>query len=432
MSVLVSPEDSPYKQSFAAFRLFRRTPSSFPGTKGHSVYNKRSYAMPVRRQTPTIAAPRLHTSFGNVRHDYGIEDSIQRADYLSNAVLEDTYDAATRSRGKDHELLRSVNAAIVSTEQHISPRAASVSRRVRASTVPPLSRPYPGQQVQQQQYIKVAAPLLAKQSPAGPVFVMLVPNSSFRPINNNIIASKPVVLSQGESPWSVRARAVSVPPADYRSVRGASVPPPRTKRSAAPLYKPPEPLLSSKLWAHTPVRPDLLRSVRAKSLEPTRRASAYESPFKEPLPTATLWAHRPRVLRSDAPRIARARVENRKSYPGALSRAASEPKLNFERPSDYYYLSVPDVKERALSRYLYAHRGKYGPETKPPRPSLGNFPQVYVPWNGPGPSNRSKAAIIGSRLETEGAKKPRRPRSEFAANKLREMKRDEIERKYKF
>ncbi|KAI8790234.1 hypothetical protein BgiBS90_008158, partial [Biomphalaria glabrata] len=307
----------------------------------------------------------------------------------------------------------------VSTEKHISPRAASVSRRVRASTAPPAPRPLPGQQVQQQQYVKVAAPLLATQSPQGPVLVLLVPNSRFRPINHNFITSKPVVLSQGESPWSLRARAASVPPAEFRGLRGASLPPPRAKKSAAPVYKTPEPLPSSKLWAHRPVRPDLLRSARASSLEPTRRASFYESPSQEPLPTATLWAHRPRVLRSDAPRLARARAEN-------LKRAASEPRLNYERPSEYYF-GIPEVKERALSRYLYAHRGKFGPESKPPRPTLGNFPQVYVPWRGKGPSNRSKAAIIGSRLETDGAKKTRRPQSEYAANKLREMKRDEIE-----
>ncbi|CAG5116461.1 unnamed protein product, partial [Candidula unifasciata] len=40
----------------------------------------------------------------------------------------------------------------VSTEQHVNPRVAAVSRRVRASSVPPQSRPYPGLQVQQQQY----------------------------------------------------------------------------------------------------------------------------------------------------------------------------------------------------------------------------------------------------------------------------------------
>ncbi|CAL1541952.1 unnamed protein product [Lymnaea stagnalis] len=81
------------------------------GTQGHSVYTTRNRAMPVRRQAPLVAAPR-YNSYSSVRHDYAIDDSIQRADYLSNAVLEDSYDAATRSRGRDHELLRNVNAAI--------------------------------------------------------------------------------------------------------------------------------------------------------------------------------------------------------------------------------------------------------------------------------------------------------------------------------
>lgn len=52
----------------------------------------------------------------------------------------------------------------VSTEQHVNPRVAAVSRRVRASSVPPSSRPYPGLQVQQQQHIQVAESLLTRLS----------------------------------------------------------------------------------------------------------------------------------------------------------------------------------------------------------------------------------------------------------------------------
>uniref|UniRef100_A0A0B7ADU4 Uncharacterized protein n=1 Tax=Arion vulgaris TaxID=1028688 RepID=A0A0B7ADU4_9EUPU len=108
--------------------------------------------MPVRRHEP-IYVPTRASKYAT-HHDYGIEDSINRADYLSSAVLQDTYEAAQSSRGKDHALLRNLNAAIVSTEQHVNPRVAAVSRRVRASTAPPTSRPLPGQQVQQQQYIQ--------------------------------------------------------------------------------------------------------------------------------------------------------------------------------------------------------------------------------------------------------------------------------------
>jgi len=42
--------------------------------------------------------------------DYGIDDSIHRAEYFSNAVLEDNFDAAARSRGRDYALLRDANS----------------------------------------------------------------------------------------------------------------------------------------------------------------------------------------------------------------------------------------------------------------------------------------------------------------------------------
>jgi len=47
-------------------------------------------------------------------HDYhSIDDSLNRVEYFSNAVLEDQYDAALRSRGRDDALLRNANATIM-------------------------------------------------------------------------------------------------------------------------------------------------------------------------------------------------------------------------------------------------------------------------------------------------------------------------------
>jgi hypothetical protein len=66
--------------------------------------------MPVRRHEPIFVPTR--SSKYDTHHDYGIDDTINRADYLSNAVLQDTYEAARNSRGKDHALLRNLNAAI--------------------------------------------------------------------------------------------------------------------------------------------------------------------------------------------------------------------------------------------------------------------------------------------------------------------------------
>uniref|UniRef100_A0A0B7ABQ4 Uncharacterized protein n=1 Tax=Arion vulgaris TaxID=1028688 RepID=A0A0B7ABQ4_9EUPU len=366
--------------------------------------------MPVRRHEP-IYVPTRASKYAT-HHDYGIEDSINRADYLSSAVLQDTYEAAQSSRGKDHALLRNLNAAIVSTEQHVNPRVAAVSRRVRASTAPPTSRPLPGQQVQQQQYIQVAKPLLAMQYPTGPVLIMLAPNSRYKCINSNITASKPVVLSQAEAPWYLRARGGSVPPAENRNVRAASVPP--RPRKVQQVYTPPEPLPTEKLRAHRPLRSDLLRT-RASSLEPVRRPYYLEELPTESIRSTQLWAHRPVTLRKDDSLRAKAKAQERQSYPGSWRTATSVPR-SYERASDYYF-TIPDVQERALSRYLYAHRGRFGPDSKPPRPSLGNFPQ---------------AAIIGSRLESsDGARAQRRPRSDYVANKLRDLKREDTERKYK-
>lgn len=280
----------------------------------------------------------------------------------------------------------------VSTELHINPRVAAVSRRVRASTLPPTPRPYPGQQVQQQQqYIQVAEPLLARQSAPRPVVVMVAPSSSSsRYVSSSVIASKPVVLSQAEAPWYARVRASSVPPPDYsRHIRASSLPPRSVQ--AQQFYSLPELLPTAQLWAHRPVvlRSNVLRSARARSVEPSVRPGFYGEPvYPYLIPTSHLWAHRPRFLRKDASRLARARALEPQTYPRGLYRSASVPRY-IDRASDYYY-AIPTAQERALSRYLYAHRGRFGPDSKPLRPYLGDFPQVYVPWKGTGPSNRSK------------------------------------------
>uniref|UniRef100_A0A0B7ACU9 Uncharacterized protein n=1 Tax=Arion vulgaris TaxID=1028688 RepID=A0A0B7ACU9_9EUPU len=400
------------------------------GIRSHSVFNDRSYAMPVRRREPVYIPPRT-TKYSSY-HDYGIDDSINRADYLSNAVLEDTFEAASRSRGKDHALLRNVNAAIDSTERHVTPRVAAISRRVRASTLPPVPRTFPvQQQVYRQPYNQVAESLLDRQSPSRPVIFLLSPNDNDNYYNDNAYASDPVVLSQAEVPWYLRARASSIPPPDYRNVRAASQPP--KSRSYQPIYTPPTQLTTANLWAHSPLsrRSSLAGTARARSVEPSLRPYLYgRSPLYPSIPSSQLWAHRPNILSKDVDRLARARTDASQFNPGGLRRSVSVPH-NFDKASDYYG-TIPSVQGRALSRYLYAHRGRFGKGSKPQRPSLEDFPLVYVPWKGVGPSNRSKAAVIGNKLEaaTNGVKPRRRPRSEFAANKLRELKIAEIERKY--
>jgi len=54
-----------------------------------------------------------------------IDDSLNRVEYFSNAVLEDQYDAALRSRGRDDALLRNANATIEEPGQQSDGQAAS-------------------------------------------------------------------------------------------------------------------------------------------------------------------------------------------------------------------------------------------------------------------------------------------------------------------
>jgi len=50
-----------------------------------------------------------------------IDDSLNRVEYFSNAVLEDQYDAALRSRGRDDALLRNANATIYRLDSRVNP-----------------------------------------------------------------------------------------------------------------------------------------------------------------------------------------------------------------------------------------------------------------------------------------------------------------------
>jgi len=52
------------------------------------------------------------TYYDSTSDYHSIDDSLNRVEYFSNAVLEDQYDAALRSRGRDDALLRNANATI--------------------------------------------------------------------------------------------------------------------------------------------------------------------------------------------------------------------------------------------------------------------------------------------------------------------------------
>ncbi|KAK3765136.1 hypothetical protein RRG08_027776 [Elysia crispata] len=378
-------------------------------------------------------------------------------------------------------VLEKINIKI-STEVHESPKSAVVSRRVRAASVPPRATSVPpstrplGYQAHAQK-IKVSAlqrprPVVVPHTPR-PVSAVFKPpllsspdaqstpppsfyfsydppdntarsrDSHFDYYNynsslanpNQPSSSKPVVLRQGavdKTPWyierSVRARSVALEQAaPKRAARGASMPPGgnvQHRSKVPPLHLPPAPLPTSGMKAtrrQPPAYEAAMLRARARSLE--RGGSLGAGPPSTPVPAKQLGPLRSATLRKTG-----------------LRRAASEPRLvergeNSQHSYYYtalpashkYYHRVPDASERALSRHLYSHRGRFGPDSKPPRPSLAGFPQVYVPWTGPGPSNRAKAAIIGSKMEPERRSGRKGPRSQYAQNKMREMHLDDIQ-----
>jgi len=55
------------------------------------------------------------TYYDSTSDYHSIDDSLNRVEYFSNAVLEDQYDAALRSRGRDDALLRNANATIMTS-----------------------------------------------------------------------------------------------------------------------------------------------------------------------------------------------------------------------------------------------------------------------------------------------------------------------------
>jgi len=85
------------------------------GTKGQSKLRRKTHTMPGIGRP--LAMPRT-TYYSDTSRDYSIDDSLNRVEYFSNAVMEDQYDAAIRSRGRDDALLRNANATI---EQALQP-----------------------------------------------------------------------------------------------------------------------------------------------------------------------------------------------------------------------------------------------------------------------------------------------------------------------
>ncbi|XP_025114846.1 uncharacterized protein LOC112576527 isoform X14 [Pomacea canaliculata] len=120
----------------------------FASTPGYSVSAKqRSYGMPTRT-LPTYPRYSRSGHYGDTRsEDTLLFDRVSQVSYLSDALLDEGYDTARRSRGRDQQLLREATNAIVSSESYATPQTSVASRRVargrviRAASVPPRSAP---------------------------------------------------------------------------------------------------------------------------------------------------------------------------------------------------------------------------------------------------------------------------------------------------
>lgn len=291
----------------------------YMSTKGHSVLKQRSYSSP--RSVPTTTGFSRASAYDTRAEERFLTDRVSNVNFLSNSLMDEGYDTAVKSRGRDQQLLKEATNAIVSAESYATPQTSVASRRVargqsitpRAASVPPRSlRP---------EVDSAATVIMAAPAPA--------------PI-------RPIIVLPNLAPRGNQGRAGSVPPGGAPSTRSSYV------------------------------------GAVASS--------------QQPLPTAGLRAHR-------------------------------TPRRFLTRSGMQGYYEKPDVVATArVSGVPYAlPRPRPAPVTE----SLRGFPKVYVP-SSDRPSNRSKAAIIASKMEPDPLKR-RRPRSEYAANKYRELRKESLE-----
>ncbi|XP_041375146.1 uncharacterized protein LOC121388010 isoform X7 [Gigantopelta aegis] len=92
-----------------------RTERDIKSTRAHSALRGSVFGAPSRRSLSTndyyVQRP-LHSAYDTRSEEYAIGDSVLRATYLSDAVLDDTYDTSLKSRGRDQRLLSDATSAI--------------------------------------------------------------------------------------------------------------------------------------------------------------------------------------------------------------------------------------------------------------------------------------------------------------------------------
>jgi len=90
---------------------------------------------------PTYFVPRS-SYYNSSSREYSVDDSISKAEYFSNAVLEDTYDQAYKSRVRDAELMRNANSTIESAMASGNDQASAGDLGVRESVWTPTRYAY--------------------------------------------------------------------------------------------------------------------------------------------------------------------------------------------------------------------------------------------------------------------------------------------------
>jgi len=133
------------------------------------------------------------SSYDSSSREYSVDDSISKAEYFSNAVLEDTYDQAYKSRVRDAELMRNANSTIESAMASGNDQASAGDLGVRESVWTPTRYAY---SLDTQAYLgdllSIYAgrqPSLPSRKPDGVYYRPIVPTAGLQ-------ASLPPVLDQ--------------------------------------------------------------------------------------------------------------------------------------------------------------------------------------------------------------------------------------------
>ena len=260
----------------------------------------------------------------------------------------------------------------VSSESYATPQSSVAARRVaRGRSVAPRSASVPPRPVKAEvdsSSVTVATTAPVSQAPAPP-------------------RSRPIVVLAGASGRRPEDRATSVPPVVvFRE----------EQRQKAPVSPPPVSVRGEwRALARARSQPPVVTSYDARR----RRYLAAEKPpviveetSRTPLPTAGLRANK-------VPRRFLTRSGMRTTFSNLRGYYQPEPTFN-DRKGGEDTIKKSVTRARVLASPVARAKGRVSPTMYLPRPkpapigeSLSDFPKVFIPSKGPGPSNRSKVTV---------------------------------------